>query len=46
MKTWEKVMQPSEFVFELHEFLERYSLDDTAINPLGRKNKIKKVFPG
>jgi hypothetical protein len=37
-------MTPSEFIFEVHEFLGRFSLSEEARNPLGRKGKIKKVY--
>lgn len=43
VKTWNQIIQPPEFLFELHEFLERFSLSEQARNPIGRKNVIKKV---
>jgi UBX domain-containing protein 7 len=44
VKSWNKVILPSEFLSELLEFLGRYSLSEQARNPIGRKNKIKKVL--
>ena len=44
VKTWNATIQPREFIFEIHDFLERYSLSEEARNPLGRKNKLKKVW--
>ena len=43
VKTWNQIIQPAEFIFELHEFLERFSLSEQARNPIGRKNVMKKV---
>jgi UBX domain-containing protein 7 len=43
VKTWNKIMTAPEFLFEVHEFLSRFSLSEEARNPLGRKGKIKKV---
>jgi len=37
-------MSPAEFILEIHEFLDRYSLSEQARNPIGRKNKVKKDF--
>ena len=44
VKTWQSVITPSEFILEIHEFLDRYSLSEQARNPIGRKTKIKKDF--
>ena len=44
VKVWSrKVPPPSEFLMQLHEFLDRYSLDNTARNPVAkRKSESKK----
>ena len=44
VKTWNKVIVPSAFLSEIHEFLDRFSLSEQARNPIGRKTKIKKVI--
>ena len=44
VKTWNKVILPPEFLLEIHEFLDRFSLSEQARNPIGRKTKIKKVI--
>lgn len=44
VKTWSNVVQPTEFIIEIHEFLDRFSLNEQVRNPIGRKNKIKKVY--
>jgi len=43
VKTWNQIIQPPEFIFELHEFLERFSLSEQARNPIAPKKAIKKV---
>jgi hypothetical protein len=43
VKSWNKIIQPAEFISEIHEFLERYSLNEQARNPVIKKAKIKKV---
>ena len=44
VKAWQKIITPAEFILEIHEFLDRYSLSEQARNPIGSKNKIKKDF--
>ena len=44
VKAWQKIITPAEFILEIHEFLDRYSLSEEARNPIGRKNKVKKDF--
>jgi hypothetical protein len=43
VKTWNQVISPPEFIFEMHEFLERFSLNEQARNPISRKIKPPKV---
>ncbi|RVX73858.1 hypothetical protein B0A52_02748 [Exophiala mesophila] len=47
IKLWSrKVPSPAEFLMQLHEFLDRYSLDNSARNPVAkRKSEIKKEKP-
>ncbi|KAF8416706.1 hypothetical protein EV426DRAFT_413966 [Tirmania nivea] len=41
VKVWaETPKEPLEFVMQLHEFLERYSLDNSAKNPVQKPNQI------
>lgn len=42
VKVWtEAPKEPLDFVMQLHEFLDRYSLDNTAKNPVQRRNQTK-----
>lgn len=42
VKVWKTVpKEPMDFVMQLHEFLERYSLDVSAKNPVQRTSKVK-----
>lgn len=43
VKTWNQVILPAVFISEIHEFLDRFSLNEQARNPIGRKTMIKKV---
>lgn len=47
IKLWSRnVPSPAEFLMQLHEFLDRYSLDNSARNPVAkRKSEIKKEKP-
>ncbi|KIW17533.1 hypothetical protein PV08_04727 [Exophiala spinifera] len=47
IKLWSrKVPSPAEFLMQLHEFLDRYSLDNNARNPVAkRKSEAKKEKP-
>lgn len=47
IKLWSrKVPSPAEFLMQLHEFLDRYSLENSARNPVAkRKSEVKKEKP-
>ncbi|EPS42730.1 hypothetical protein H072_3331 [Dactylellina haptotyla CBS 200.50] len=42
LKTWSRVPDKNEFLMQLHEFLERYSLDPTVKMPVQQKPKEKR----
>jgi hypothetical protein len=43
VKQWNTIISAADFITEIHDFLNTYSLSEEASNPLGRKNKIRKV---